>query len=86
MPCIIKIPFTKNPADLISKAKQAIEGERGSFTGDSNQGSFLVQLVIGKIAADYIITGNELIVTVTKKPLIVSCRKIESFLKEQIGF
>ncbi|MDB5246801.1 MAG: hypothetical protein JWQ40_1195 [Segetibacter sp.] len=85
MACIIKIGFEKTPEEIINKAKLAIEGQNGTFTGDSTRGSFRVAVPLGSVAAEYIISGNELEVTVTKKPFIVSCRKIESFLKDHIN-
>jgi hypothetical protein len=85
MACNIIIPLTKSPDEIISKAKQAIESQGGSFSGDNLQGNFSVPVPLGKVAAEYSISGQQLQINVTQKPFIVSCRKIESFLREQLA-
>ena len=85
MACTIQIPVTKTPDVLINRAKTAILGQGGTFEGNATQGSFSVGIAIGRIAANYVVSGNILEITVTKKPFILSCRKIEDFLKKQLN-
>jgi hypothetical protein len=83
--CDIRISFTSSAESLIERAKHEIEKAGGFFSGDSYSGNFQGKTPIGSISGSYQITGQEIHFSITKKPLLVSCRKIEKELRSAIG-
>jgi len=84
MSCKFKIPFTGSLEQSLNKARTAVEGQGGTFSGDETSGSFEVS-VMGTIKGSYTVLGNELDIVIDSKPLFVSCGMIEGFLKSKIG-
>jgi len=84
MSCKFKIPFTGSLEQSLNKARSAVEGQGGTFSGDETSGSFEVS-VMGTIKGSYTVLGNELDIVIDSKPLFVSCGMIEGFLKSKIG-
>lgn len=84
MACKFKIPFAGSPQQVLNRARTAVEGQGGTFTGDENYGSFQVS-VMGTIIGSYTVMGNELDITIDSKPMFVGCGMIESFLKSKLG-
>ncbi len=82
--CSFSIPFSSEPSVIILKAKEAVERQRGNFTGDANSGSFDVTILGNTISGNYIISGQSLNLTILNKPFLVPCSTIESFLRSQI--
>jgi hypothetical protein len=82
----IEIGEIKNREELVGKARKAIAKHGGELKGDENGGTFDLHIVIGHIAGNYTIEENTFILDVTKKPLLVSCSRIEKeiskYLKE----
>jgi hypothetical protein len=79
--CQFSIPFSSNAESLIARANQQIEKSGGSFTGDTSQGNFQGTTPIGSIVGSYQIEGQEIILSITKKPFLLSCGKIEKELR-----
>jgi hypothetical protein len=84
MSCKFKIPFTGSLEQSLNKARTAVEGQGGTFSGDESSGNFEVS-VMGTIKGSYTVLGNELDIVIDSKPLFVSCGMIEGFLKSKIG-
>ncbi len=84
MSCKFKIPFTGSLEQSLNKARSAVEGQGGTFSGDETFGNFEVS-VMGTIKGSYTVLGNELDIVIDSKPLFVSCGMIEGFLKSKIG-
>ena len=82
MACNFSISFSGNPAKILEKAKSAIEGQGGNFSGDLTSGSFSVQ-VMGSISGSYTITGQVMNINIDSKPMFIGCSQIESFMKNQ---
>lgn len=82
--CSFIIPFTVSPENLLNGARGAIEKQGGSFNGDISQGSFAVQLM-GTISGTYQVSGQEMMVEITEKPMFIGCSQIESFMRSQFG-
>jgi hypothetical protein len=80
--CDFSIDFTGTPQDLISKAETAIGDAGGAFTGDETAGSFTVPTPLGQIKGAYTINASTITISISKKPLLVSCAAIESKLRE----
>lgn len=78
--CQFNIPFSGDAESLLRRAKQEIERSGGNFIGDVSQGEFQAKTPIGAIRGSYQIEGQEIALAITKKPLLLSCRKIEKEL------
>ena len=84
MACKFKLPFTGSLQQSLEKARAAVEGQGGNFTGDETSGNFEVT-VMGSIKGSYTVMGNELDINIDSKPMFVSCGMIEGFLKSKLG-
>jgi hypothetical protein len=82
--CNFTIPFTGNAADVLDKAKTAVEKQSGNFTGDTQQGLFEVSFFGQEIKGSYNVVANDLHIVIDSKPFMVPCSAIESFLKSQV--
>ncbi len=82
--CEMNIDFDGNADDLISKAKAAIIEAEGEFEGDTASGDFSIPVLGSDIVGNYTITGNTFNISITDKPLLISCRRIEDELREYI--
>ena len=83
--CTFSIPFTGDAESILAKAKAAIESQNGDFTGDANSGNFEVSVFANSIKGHYNVSGNNLNLTITDKPFLISCSTIESLLKSRIS-
>jgi hypothetical protein len=80
--CQFNLSFSGPAESLMSRAKQEIERAGGSLNGDSWQGSFRAKTPIGSIQGNYQVTGQEISLTIVKKPLLLSCKRIQKELGE----
>lgn len=78
--CSFTFSITQPVDILLDKARRQIVAKGGRFNGDSTKGSFSGSTPIGSIEASYTIVGQELLISIEKKPLLVSCRRIEQAL------
>ena len=83
--CTFSVPFTKNASDILSKAKQTVEGQGGTFTGNEQSGNFNVSVFGNTITGAYTVNGQNLDIVITDKPFMVPCSMIESYLKGQLN-
>lgn len=84
MACDFSIPFSGNPDEVLSKARNTVQSQGGNFNGDTNSGEFNVSVFGNKIIGNYTVSGQTLNIAITDKPFMVPCSAIESFLKGQI--
>lgn len=84
MACEFSLPFTDNAESVLAKAKKAVEGQGGNFSGDASNGNFDVSVFGNKIVGEYTVSGQTLQINITDKPFMVPCSAIESFLKNQL--
>jgi hypothetical protein len=82
--CQFDISFTGDPESLTTRAKQAIEKLGGTFTGNVSQGQFRAKTAIGSIHGSYHLKGQQMSIVITKKPLLLSCGRIEKELNVAI--
>jgi hypothetical protein len=82
--CRFTINFSLPVQEIIDKARSAIVGQGGVFNGDVSSGNFSVQF-LGSIAGEYTISGHEMNINITSKPMFISCSQIESFMRNQLG-
>jgi hypothetical protein len=63
----------------LQKVKADVEAQGGTFDGDETGGSLSGTLpLMGQFAATYTVAGNTVTITVTHRPILVSCGVIES--------
>lgn len=84
MACTFTIDLSRSPEDIVEKAKQMIEENGGSFAGDVIKGGYRVKLPIGSVEGNYTIEGSSIRFDITKKPMLVPCGAIESFLRDRL--
>lgn len=82
--CNITIDFSGDPEQLVRSAETAISGAGGSFTGDNSTGKFAINSPLGKVSGTYMVEGQSFNISITDKPFLVSCSRIEDELKKQI--
>ena len=79
-----KISFQGSAEELFEKIKKLVQENGGTISGNSSGGSLSVSTPVGKVDADYSVSGQECTITITKKPFLLSCSAIESFIKGHI--
>lgn len=84
MACEFSIPFSGAPTAVLSKARSAVEGQGGTFTGDAGSGAFDVTVLGNTINGSYTVSGQTLLIRVLSKPFFLPCSTIEGFLKNQL--
>lgn len=80
--CQFSIPFSGEPESLMKRARREIERAGGAFDGDAAQGSFRAKTPIGSIHGSYQVAGQEIALAITKKPILLSCKRIQKELAE----
>lgn len=83
--CHFKVSFSGSAQDLVDRARQKVQGAGGTFDGDAGSGSFSVPTPLGHVQGDYQISGQALTVNITKKPFLIPCSAIESYVKSRLG-
>jgi hypothetical protein len=78
--CQFNLSFSGDAESLTRRAKQEIERAGGALTGDSTQGNFQANTPIGAIQGNYFINGEVITLAITKKPFLLSCKRIEKEL------
>jgi hypothetical protein len=83
--CSFTIPFTKPVNEILQKAKETVESQEGTFTGNETEGNFDVSVFGNTIVGNYTVAGNELTIYISDKPFLVPCNMIESFLSSKLN-
>jgi len=84
MACEFSIPFSGAPEAVLAKARSAVQGQGGNFTGDGNSGAFDVTVMGNTIRGSYTVSGQTLQIRILSKPFFLPCSTIEGFLKNQL--
>jgi hypothetical protein len=82
--CSFKIPLQAPPDQVVQKIKTMILKAGGTMSGDDAYGELSVSTPLGSVSGTYRIVNNEVNIIITKKPLFVSCRNIESILRKKL--
>ena len=82
--CDFTIDFIGNGEELIRAAEQAISNAGGSFSSTDSEGQFVIKSPMGKISGTFIVLGQSFNISITDKPYLVSCDRIEEELRKQI--
>jgi hypothetical protein len=78
--CQFSLPFQGDPQSLLQRAQIEITKAGGAFNGDNMQGSFRAKSPLGSVEGSYEVVGQQIVLTISKKPFLLSCRKIEKEL------
>lgn len=70
------LQYPGDKGDLLAKIKNTI-GDKGRLAGNEQQGSFEGSTIIGSFQGSYAIAGDDITVTINKKPLFLSHSKIK---------
>ena len=82
------IDFPGTPSQFTTKASTAITEKGGQFTGDTSKGNFHIKTAIGAVEGTYEVIAppagqtTPIVVTITKKPFIVSANKIKEAISD----
>lgn len=80
------INFPGNSNEFVVKANSAIKTQGGVFTGDASKGAFTLKTAIGAVQGNYQVLPvtssgqTNVAITITKKPFIVSMKKIQEVI------
>lgn len=80
--CQFTIPYTGSADNLIGRARNEIQNAGGSFAGDMSHGNFEVKTPLGMVRGTYRMAENSISIAISKKPLLVSCSRIERELRD----
>ncbi|MEM1025811.1 MAG: hypothetical protein AAGD10_15270 [Myxococcota bacterium] len=83
--CKFDVSFSATADEVVSKAKSMIEESGGRFEGNVGQGRYTVKLPMGSVEGAYSVTGGILSFHITKKPMIMPCAVIETFLRSRLS-
>ncbi|MGI8635403.1 MAG: hypothetical protein ACR2KZ_08370 [Segetibacter sp.] len=78
--CQFNLSFSGDVESLLKRAKQEIERGGGDFDGNFRQGNFQAKTPIGSVSGSYEIEGQQISLSIAKKPLLISCKRIEKEL------
>lgn len=70
------VNYPGDKSELLNKIKQTV-GEKGHLAGDANNGNFEGSTPIGKFEGTYAINGDDITITIDKKPFLVSNNRIK---------
>jgi len=83
--CVISIDFIGHAEDHYQRLEKYIRQYDEMIEGNAESGFFSFPLpVLGTITGVYIVSGQTLNIYIIKKPLLLSCSKIENFLRKII--
>jgi hypothetical protein len=83
--CSFELDFPGTAEDLVTRARDLVTQAGGRFDGDTARGNYRLQIPVGQIEGQYRISGNQVAFEVTKKPMLVPCSAIESYLRGKLG-
>ena len=80
-----EVPFKGSAESIIAKAKSTIENANGIMNGDKESGDFNIGTKVGKVEGSYLVKNQNLVVTITKKPIIAPASMIEDALRKYLA-
>ncbi len=82
----ICLTFSMKSDVLYCKICTLIKKNRGEITGSEAEGTFIVPVPgFGRVAGHYAFNHQAAILTITKHPLLLSCKMIESFFRKNLS-
>ena len=84
MDCTFTITFEGTASSLSNSIRQKILGSNGQFSGDESAGNFSIHVLAASIEGAYTIDGNNLNITISKKPFFLSCNAIKDYVEQNL--
>jgi hypothetical protein len=85
MACTFDIELSGSAPEIVQKAQEMVTEAGGTFSGDTSSGSYQLKIPVGSIEGTYSLSGSTIRFDITKKPMLVPCGTIESFLRERLA-
>lgn len=82
--CDFSFNALDGPATLLQKARAAITDIGGELIGDEKAGSFKLPTPLGTVKGTYELNDTSINLSITDKPLLISCGKIEEKLRQYL--
>jgi hypothetical protein len=79
--CSFSLPFSGTPEALLQRARHEISNAGGAMNGNDTSGTFQAKTPLGSIQGTYEIVGQSIQLNITKKPFIISCKRIQRELE-----
>ncbi|WP_294822516.1 hypothetical protein [uncultured Flavobacterium sp.] len=70
------VSYSGDKSQLLNKIKNTV-GDKGKVAGNEQQGNFEGETPVGSFAGSYTIDGDNINITITKKPFLVSTGMIK---------
>ena len=84
MACSFSFPFTGDASSLTASIRRKVLAGNGQFGGDDSTGNFALEAIGASIAGVYAINGNEIMITIQKKPFFLSCNMIRDYVSQNL--
>jgi hypothetical protein len=84
MGCNFNIDFPQSASQLLSSAEGAMAKAGGKLEGNEKNGIFRLSTPFGKIKGTYLIENSTIYITVSEKPMLVGCNRIENELRNHL--
>ncbi len=82
--CQFNYQLKEPVAVLLAQIQQLAKEYGGGFQGDESSGQISLTMLIGTIAGEYTIAGDQLQLTITKKPFLVGCATIDATIRQYL--
>lgn len=78
------VNFSGSAQQLFEKLQTLIQDAHGTISGDAAGGAFTIPTPLGKVEGTFSTSGQTCEIHITKHPFLLSCKRIESFVKDHI--
>jgi hypothetical protein len=82
--CSFNIDFDAGADRIVETAAQAITAAGGKFSGDVAGGEFSLSAGMISVKGSYAIDGSRLNIVITRKPVMISCSRIEKEIRKYL--
>lgn len=82
--CQFSYQLKEPAAVLLAQIRQLAEEYQGEIQGNEESGQIRLTLLIGTIEGEYKVTGDQLQLTITKKPFLVGCGMIDATIRQYL--
>ena len=85
MGCTFSVNYNGNIKSLLEMGRREALAFNGYLNGDTQSGVFLVNALGGTFSGNYEVFNNTIKFNLERKPFVIPCAVIESFLKSNIS-
>lgn len=85
--CTFTIDFQGDAEQVFTEIERQVLSESGHITGNSREGSFEINTLIGNFKGTYSITLQQIEIIIAHRPFLISCNRIEGEVQGRLqGF